>query len=379
MPLILKRLTMLLLVVWMGLLISSCLSQESIKIGYAGELSGKRAEMGVDARNGAQLAIEIINANGGINGRPLELIVEDDRGEPEVAKEIDAKLAKAGVVAVIGHITSGQTAAVLDQINQDKVVLLSPTASSSQFSNQKDYFFRVQPSTDIQGASLARYAYHTMKLRQVSGIYDLGNEAFAGAMWQAFVAKFEELGGQIVQEFTFTSGQTDLNAFTQEVMDTAPSALVFVSSAVDTAFIIQQINLHEGEKPVFLSSTWAQTKELLAKGGRAIEGLPLTAMYNPANPNPAFQEFVQKFETRFNRKPDFAGANGYEAVQVLAEALKQTDGKAEGLPEALITIKNFPAIQGDLSLNEYGDVERDVYMMVVENGQFNLVETVSGD
>lgn len=373
----LKKLLKPLFIIWM---MSSCISQnEPIKVGYAGELTGKRSKIGVDVRNGVQLAIEEINASGGINGRQLGLLIEDDKGDPETARQVDEKLVNEDVVAIIGHITSGQTAAVFEQMNDAKTVLLSATASSSQFSDKADYFFRVPHTTDAQGIALANYIYDTLNLNQVSGVYDVSNKAFSEVLWEAFVSKYEELGGKVIQAFTFNGSETDLELFTQEVMVTNPSALLIISSDVDTALMAQYIRLQSGTQPVLISSSWASTKELLAKGGQAVEALSIVAVYDSDNPNPAFQEFVQKFTKRFDREPDFGAAYGYEAVQVLAEALKQTGGEAEGLPEALTTIKEFPAIQGNITLNEYGDVERDVYMMVVEDGQFKLVETISSN
>lgn len=374
-----KKLLILLLIIYTGLLSSSCGSQEPIKIGFSAELSGKRADLGVDIRNGVQLAVDAVNAAGGINGRQLKLIIKDDQGAPEIARQVDNQLVDEGVVAIIGHATSSQTEVVLEQANQAKVVLLGPTASSNVFSNQDDYFFRVQADTKVQGDALAQYAYRTKKLRQVTAIYDVGNEVFSKAFLQSFVSKFESLGGEVLQEFAFTSGQTDLEALIDDVLETNPPALVFVSASIDTAFMAQYVSQQTEESPALLASGWAQTSELLAKGGQAVEGLALNTSYDPNNSNPDFQKFIQDYEERFSHKPGFGATYGYETVQVLAETLKQTNGEAEGLPEALRGIKKFSAIHGTLSLNEYGDVERDVYIMVVENGQYKVVETLSGN
>jgi branched-chain amino acid transport system substrate-binding protein len=373
-----KKTTVVLITILSVVLISGCGGQEPIRIGFAAELSGPRAEKGVSARNAVQLAIENINANGGINGRPLELVVKDDKGDPELAKQVDAELVNEKVVAMIAHITSGQVAAVLDQINQDKVVLLSPTGSSAQFSNQADYLFRVIPPTDEQAIGLANYAYNKLSLRQVTGICDLGNKSFSESTWQSFQAEFKKLGGQADECFGFTSGQTDLAPFIEEVMAANPTTIMFASSDIDTALMIQYIRQQSADIPM-ISASWAQTSELLAKGGGAIEGLHLVALYDLDNPDPKFQEFVQSFEKRYNRTPDFSAAYAYEAALVLAEALKQTDGQAEGLPEALVNIKDLPGVQGSISMNEYGDAKRSFYVAVVENGQYQVIDTVQGN
>jgi branched-chain amino acid transport system substrate-binding protein len=114
----------------------------------------------------------------------------------------------------------------------------------------------------------------------------------------------------------------------------------------------------------------------LEKGGRTVEGLELNAVYDPQNKFPGFQPFVERFEARYNRPPDFAAAYAYESVLVLAEALKHTAGEADGLPEALTSIKNLEGVQGTISINEYGDVERDSYIAIIKDRQFEVIEVI---
>jgi branched-chain amino acid transport system substrate-binding protein len=321
------------------------------------------------------LAVEIINDNGGINGRPIALIVKNDRGDPARARQVDEELVEQGVVAIIGHMTSGQTAAVIDQMNKAEVVLLSPTATSTQFSGQADYFFRVLPSTDQLGKALGAHI-HSRGVRQVSGVYDLGNRAYTETMWQATQAEFSRLGGEIGPVFTFISGETELRILMNELNAAKPEAVLFISSAIDTA-LMAQYSRQQGLTSRLFAAAWSQTNELLEKGGQAVEEIEIISLYNGQNTYPAFQEFVDRFTERYNRQPDFAAAYAYEAVLVLVQALKQTDGEADGLSEALTVIKNLEGIQGAISLDKYGDVKRDTYIAVVNDGRFEIVKTVS--
>jgi branched-chain amino acid transport system substrate-binding protein len=366
---------LLALIAILGLL-PGCAGQSPILVGYAAELTGKRGELGVAGRDGALLAVEEINQNGGINGRWLKLIVKDDMGSPDTARQVDADLVSQGVVAVIGHFTSEQTAAVIESMNRAAVVLLSPTSSSHSFGRQADFFFRVVPCTDFSGKALADHIYNTRGLRRITGVYDENNRAFAQTQWQAIQTEFERLGGDAGQVFTFTSGQTDLQVLMKQIQDTKPEAVVIIASAVDLAFMAQYAR-QQGLAAPFFSSAWAQTDELLQKGGRAVEGLELVAVYNTTNQYPAFAPFVARFEARFRRQPAFAAAYGYEAVLVLAEALRHTGGTAQGLPAALTGINNFQGVQGLITINEFGDVERDTYIAVVKNGAFHTINTVN--
>lgn len=132
------------LLIWIAaFFLVNCTGKEPVRMGFVAQLTGIQAELGVQERNGVQMVVEEINAAGGVAGRPIELIVQDDLGTPEGAQAADHELIKAGVVAIIGHATSGQTVAGLAVTNPAHVVMLSPTASTPELSGQDDYFFRI--------------------------------------------------------------------------------------------------------------------------------------------------------------------------------------------------------------------------------------------
>jgi branched-chain amino acid transport system substrate-binding protein len=207
-------------------------------------------------------------------------------------------------------------------------------------------------------------------------IYDLNNRSFAEPLWRAIQATFLELGGKAQAVYTFKSGETELKALMAEVVAVEPEGVLFIASPIDTALMIQY-GRQAGLEALLFSSSWAQTEELIEKGGRAVEGLELAAGYDPQSSYPAFEPFVARFKTRYNRQPNMLASNGYEAVLVLAYALEQTTGRAEGLPEALTTVRNLAGVRGSLSINEYGDVERDIYIVRVNNSQFEIINTIS--
>lgn len=356
-------------------LLIGCKSRAPILVGFSGELTNSRSGGGVFCRNGIELAVEELNRNNGIHGRLIQLIAKDDQNRPEVARQVDAELAAQGVVAIIGHITSTQTAATFAQNNRARMVVINPVSASAEFSQQQDYFFRVVPGNDLLSRVLARYIIQHRQIRTITGIYDIGNRTFSETFWKLFQQEFERLGGSAREELTFVAGQTDLQQFAAQIQAAAPDAVLVIASPVDTAFLLQYLAKQGVRVPAF-SSTWAQTNQLIEKGGNAAEGLEMVAVYHSLNPYPAFQPFVKRFVERFKREPTFHAAYGYEAMLVLAEALKHTQGQASGLPDALSSIRNFPGVQGTISIDAYGDVSRDVYIVRISNGQFQVVATI---
>ncbi len=362
-----KPLMMVLALVWMVSL-TSCAPPAPILIGVAVELTGRQADVGVNVRDAAIMAVEEINARGGVNGRRLQLVVRDDQGLPEVARQVDAELVDMGVAAIIGHYTSGQTAAVLDQMNAAQVVLLSPTSSSTFFSGKDDYFFRLIPDVAFLGRSLATHMLEAHAPQRVVGVYDENNRVFAEPFWLAVEGVLREAGCE-TSVVVFNGAQSDLKKVAQQIEETQPDAVVFVASAVDTAVLAQYLR-QLGVRANFFSSSWAQTNQLLEKGGRAVEGLEIGSFYNLNNREEAHQRFVNAFEARFGRKPELGAPQSYESVLVLAEALKMTGGRREGLREALLTIRDFPGVLGPITFDAYGDVQRTVYIMRVSDGEF---------
>jgi branched-chain amino acid transport system substrate-binding protein len=151
--------------------------------------------------------------------------------------------------------------------------------------------------------------------------------------------------------------------------------VVFIASAIDTALLIQYARQQQMASALF-SSTWAQTRELLEKGGQAVQGLELGGVHNPEDDSQSYRDFVEQFQARYHRQPGLAASHAYEAILVLASTLEQTGGRAVGLREALSSVKNLQGVQGTINIDEYGDVARDVYIVRVAGGQFKLISTI---
>ena len=209
--------------------LAGCGKAEPILIGLSVELTGQQADVGINIRDAALMAVDEINAQGGVNGRPLELIVRDDEGEPDVARLVDAELVDLGVVAIIGPYTSGQAGAVIDQMNEAQVVLISPSASSSSFSGKRDYFFRLIPDTSLIGRLLAEHIALEHSSGKLVGVYDDKNQAFSLSFWEAVDVSYRTYGGES-ESISFMSAVT-LAAASPEVIKCAKS-----SQKIDNSF-----------------------------------------------------------------------------------------------------------------------------------------------
>lgn len=355
--------------------LAGCAPSQPILIGVSVELTGRQADVGINVRDAALMAVDEVNQRGGVNGRPMQLVVRDDQGLPEVARQVDAELVEMGVVAIIGHYTSGQTAAVLDQMNKAQVVLFSPSASSAAFSGKDDYFLRLIPDTAFAGRKLGEHIASKHTIQHLVGVYEENNRAFSESFWQAVEAVFRASGGE-TSGFMFNSMQSDLQQVAIQIRDANPDAVLIVASSVDTAVLTQYLRKMGVDVPLF-TSPWAQTSQLVEKGGQAVEGMEIGAFYNSEVQTGPHRAFIKNFQARFKRNPELGTAQAYECIMMLAEALKATDGSRDGLREALLALKDFPGLMGTISFDAYGDVQRDVYIMRVENGKIIEKETIA--
>lgn len=355
------------------LLLRGCAGQDDVLLGFSGQLTGDHADLGVQGRNGATLAVEDINARGGVAGRPLRLLARDDGDTPQTAVDADTALLKAGVVAIIGHMTSSQTLAALPTTMAAGRVMVSPTTATPALSGKKDLFFRVIPANEAWGFVLGAYAARRGMAR-VCIIGDADNASYVDSFNAAFEQAFGNAGGEIVCRFPFSSkGEPDWGALLTQAVTSRAQAIVATASARDVADLAQTMTARNERLPL-LCPTWPYTREILSIGGRSVDGIVFAASYTEENNRPQFEDFRWRYRERFGGPANFAAAYGYEAVTLLAAALLRTDGRAEGLAEALTATGELPGIMSPFQLDAFGDVSRETFLVTIKDGRFAAVK-----
>jgi branched-chain amino acid transport system substrate-binding protein len=343
---------------------------EVINVGFSVQLTGRQAELGVQERNGAQLAIEKANNDGGINGHMLSLIVHDDLGIPQEAQNADKELIREGVVAIIGHATTAQTLAGIDEANKAKVIMMGPTVSTPKLSGIDDYFFRIHPSFEKSSQNFAKYIFEKKGIKHIAVIFDKDNLAYSQTYSDIFSDKFKALGGEVTDILDFSSvAQPDFSKFISELQKSKAEGVLIVASDMDTALIAQRARLMNWSNPMF-SSPWAQTKTLIDKGGQAVEGMIIEQAYDLENDSENFVEFKSKYRVRFGNDPSFGAAYSYESTMVLIEAIKKSYGTNLSLKDTLLEIHDFKGLTDNLSFDKFGDVQRNSYLSSIKNGKF---------
>ena len=358
------------------LLFQGCIKKQPVKVGVVAELTGKQSELGINLRNGIQLAAEEINAAGGINGHPIELVIKDDMGTPQGAENAENAVIDEGVVAVIGHLTSNQTVEGHKVTEERGVVLFSGTATTSLLSNKKDLFFRTEPSNEYFADQFAKYIWQAQTISNMAIIYDIDNDTYSIPMAETFKSTFTALGGTVTKSIDFSGSETnDFSVIINNLLVPKPEGIFIIASPINTATIAQLIRLQGSDARLF-SAPWSQGQEIIDYGGDAIEGLETITAFDINDPSPMLQEVKQKYRDRYAEEPVFTAMFGYELMNYLAEALKISDGKSEGLPDAILSIKTYDGLVGEIHMNEYGDSSRAVYVLRLVNHQYESIKKI---
>ena len=348
--------------------------KEPIKLGFSGCLTGRLSDLGTSGRNGVILAVEQVNEAGGINGRPVELIVRDDGQDTEEALRVDQELIDRGVAAIIGHMTSAISMAAVPLINEEQVLMISPTTSTNALKGIDDYFIRVMPPNSAETEHLARYAYQEAGARKIAAVVSLVNRAYTEGFLADFTRVFQGLGGKVISVEPFPSGsQTDFVKLTQSLLKPDPDAVLLVAGSLDAAMICQHIRMSGTKIPIF-SCGWAMTDALIEHGGAAVEGVVFSQLFDRKSGEKNYLLFTRRFEDRFGEAPDFAACHAYEAARVILQALS-VNPDPDALKATILGQGTFDGLQGDLRIDPYGDPRRRRYLIKIKGGQFRSQTT----
>jgi branched-chain amino acid transport system substrate-binding protein len=352
--------------------LAACARKEPVRIGFLGGLSGRVSDIGVGGRNGAQLAVDDLNAAGGIDGRPVELVARDDEQNNEVGRQRLQDLAAAGVQFVVGPMTSSVAVAVAPRALERGLLLISPTATTHELSGKADAFFRMVPDAPRGGAEQAAFLF-AQGHRTMAFVADFNNRAFSESWCQGAKQRFTELGGRVLGDLNFTSAPgVQYGQIAQALVAARAEVLLIVANTADTAVLMQHVRRAD-DKVQLASSPWAGTDQLLQQGGRAVEGALVAHYFDRFNQAPAFLQFAVRFRDRFGEPPGFAATNAFDATMFGAEVVRRAK-QGGSLIDVARTLRSFPGLQRTLQLDEFGDASAPLALTWARAGTFEAVK-----
>lgn len=351
-------------------------SGKQIKIGTFGPYTGDAATDGMQARDGAQLAIDQINKNGGVLGSQLSLVAMDDQGKaPEAMSVVQKLLQQEKVTAIVSGSYSTPTKTVAPVVQQSKTPMVVAYATNSEITKGGNYVFRTIYAGETQGKAMADYAvkdkgYKNLAVLYVNNDYGNGNGA-------AFTAEIQKLGGNVVVSRNFVDGTKDFNAILTAVKEKNPDA-IYIGSYYNEAAQISSEARQLGITAPILGDDGFDSPKFLELGGQAVEGAVLTTPFFRDEPRKIVQDFIKEYKAKYNKDPDMLSAQAYDSVLVLVDAMKRANSTdKDAIRKALSEIKDFEGVTGKISFDANNEVIKPVIITQVKDGKFIFIKNQS--
>jgi branched-chain amino acid transport system substrate-binding protein len=350
---------------------------DTIKVGLIASLNGEQQPWGLDSKNGAELAVEEINAAGGIQGKKIELIVEDTGSKPEGGKSATEKLVSEDkVICVLGEVASGITLPAAQVCQENGVPIISIGATRIDVTQQGGATFRVCYTDDFQGAAMAKYAFEDLKLRKVAILTDR-KLPYSTGLSEVFNKAFTSLGGEIVAEEKYESGNIDFKAQLTNIKAKNPDGLFCSGYFTEVGPIARQRQSLGLNVPMLGGDGW-DSKDLLDSGGDGIVGGFFANHYHSSESRPEVSNFVTNFKKKFGADAGTAmAALSYDAANVCFEALKNAKSlDSKSLIETIQSIKDFKGVSGNITIGPDGNAQKPALVLKVNKGGFEPVKQI---
>jgi branched-chain amino acid transport system substrate-binding protein len=349
----------------------------TIKIGEFASLTGKEATFGISSHEGTLLAIEEINAAGGVLGKKLELLTEDTQSKAgESATVVNKLVSRDQVVAILGEVASSRSLEAAPICQANKIPMISPSSTNPKVTETGDFVFRVCFIDPFQGTVMANFATKTLQAKRVAVLTDVKSD-YSKGLAKFFRERFIANGGEIVVELDYNGGDKDFKAQLTAIKAVSPDGVFVPGYYTDCALISIQAKQLGLNVPLFGGDGW-ESEKLFEIGGDSVNGNYLSTHYSPAAGGELGKKFVENYKKRWNGKtPDALAACGYDSALVLADAIKRA-GTTEGtkLRDAIAATKNFPAVTGTITINEKRDATKSAVILKIAGGKYEYLETV---
>ncbi|GAC1351256.1 MAG: ABC transporter substrate-binding protein [Polyangiales bacterium] len=350
---------------------TGCRKSNEIQVGVILGLSGEDSSLGVETKEGIEIALQEINDGGGFRGRRLKVLYEDTRLNGDLANEkIQRLIDRDRVLCVIGDAASGPTLAARNYAEKAKVPLISGSATNVEVTRGARYVFRVCFTDAVQGSAGAKFAREVLKVDRAAIIYATGNK-YSEGLQAIFTREFEQRGGKIVAKETYQLGETNILSFLSSIKSKDPQLIyapVYPSDLGKIGPTKKQIEL---AAPLLGTDGW-DGPATRAKGViETLEGCYFTDLFAADGPN-TIQAFVTKYKSIYGGKnPSSLAAGGYDALKLAFDAMTRAkELTSEALRDALEQTKGFHSVSGVIDIDEGHNAQKPVPVMKIADGDF---------
>lgn len=346
-----------------------------IVIGAIQPISGEVSMYGTQSRDAINMAVEEINKAGGINGKTLKVVVEDDEANPEKTKNAFTKLAtKDKVVGIIGALTSNCSLAINTEAQARKIIMITPSSTNESVTKAGDYVFRACFIDPFQGTVNAKFALDTLKAKKAAVLFDNTND-YSKGLKDNFVKTFKEKGGEIVAQESYAKGDKDFNAQLTKIKGTNPDVL-FIPDYYSTVSVIAKQVKTQGIKATMLGGDgWA---EIAANAGDEVLGSYFSNHYTPDADDKEVKTFIENYKKKYNNvTPNALAALAYDATYILANGIKAANSTDPEKIKEAVKKTDLKGVTGSIKFDENRNPIKSAVMVKVDKKDGKMAEVYS--
>ena len=364
------------LVVAMALLSMTTMASAEIKIGFHAPMTGWAAADGQSALRGAQLAVEFLNGDGGINGEPIKLVYYDDRIEAKESVIVARKLIESDrVVGVVSGSYSTPTRAAAPIYDRNHTPYISTIGTHPEIPMNRDYVFQTAVVSQIHGRVGAKIAAENLGAK--TAVLLVMDNDFGMAVTEGFKVKAPEFGINIVNEYQYPLGEKDFRSLLSRIKEDNPDVL-WASGYYEEAAQIAKQAKEMGIKAIIIGQEGYDSPKFFELAGEASNGVVITTNLDRSSDLPITRKFLEQFQAKHHVAADMVAASAFDGIMVMAHAIEKAGTNPDKIVQAIKDIKDFQnAVTGPLlSFNAQGVVTRYIAVQVVKNMAFTRLAVV---
>ncbi|MDI1430269.1 ABC transporter substrate-binding protein [Polyangium sorediatum] len=347
------------------------------RVGVYLSLSGADTSFGVDTREGIALAVDEINAAGGVKGRPIKLLFEDDKSNPqEASNKVLQLINRDKVVALLGEVSSARSKAAGIVANKNQIPMIAPSATNAEVTKVGPFVFRACYTDDKQGQVGARFVVETLGKKRLAVLF-ASDDLYSSGLADEFRREAKKLGAEVVLEKSFLKNETNFTTYLNEIRDARPEIIyapVYYNAMVPIARQAKAAGIPGSQ---FVGGDGWHADSLVTDAGEEIEGAYFTNHFSPDVPWPHSQAFVKAYAARFKREPSALAAQGYDAAKLLADAIGRAKGDTPAsIRDAIAETKDFQGATGKIAINAERNADKPLVIVQLKGKKFTYHSTV---
>jgi branched-chain amino acid transport system substrate-binding protein len=349
-------------------------AQDAIRIGEVNPITGSIGQYGTTCHQGIKLAIDQANAEGGVLGKQVALITEDNQSKPGQTSTIVRKfVTQDKVVAIVGDLTSSATMEGGPIAQEAKVPMVTPLATNPKVTEIGNYIFRVCFIDEFQGRVMARFAKENLNASKAALLTDVKQDYSVG-LSGFFKETFTSSGQKIVREQSYSSGDTDFRAQLTAIKAAHPDVIFLPGYYPEVSVILKQARQLGLTIPIIGCEAW-DNPTLIQIAGSAANGCYFSNQFSADDPAPVVQQFGKQYLDVFGVKPDNFAALGYDAARVVLDAIKRAGG-TDGIRDALARTRDFPGVSGTITIDTNRNASKPVVILAIKDGRVQYFKKI---